>query len=152
MEKELKVNAIKNGTVIDRIPSKSLFKVISILKLENFNNQITFGMNLDSKQLGNKAIIKVTDRYFEKEDIDRISLVAPTAKLNVIKNYTVVKKRVVEVPKEITGIVRCMNPKCITNHETITTKFTVIQKNDIVVLLCHYCEKITEEKDFEIRP
>lgn len=150
MEKELKVSAIKNGTVIDRIPSKSLFKVISILGLENCHNQITFGMNLESKNLGNKAIIKVTDRYFENEDINRIALVAPSAKLNVIKNYAVVEKRIVEVPNEIEGIVKCMNPKCVTNHEKIATKFKVISKNDDVVLLCHYCEKITEEKNFEI--
>ncbi|MDR1055152.1 MAG: aspartate carbamoyltransferase regulatory subunit [Prevotellaceae bacterium] len=150
MEKELKVSAIKNGTVIDRIPSKSLFKVISILGLEHCHNQITFGMNLESKHLGNKAIIKVTNRYFENDDINRIALVAPSAKLNTIRDYEVVEKRVVEVPDEIEGIVRCMNPKCITNHEKIPTKFKVISKNDDVMLLCHYCEKITEEKNFEI--
>ena len=150
MEKELKVSAIKNGTVIDRIPSSSLFKVINILGLYMCNNQITFGMNLESKKLGNKAIIKVTDRYFENDDINRIALVAPSAKLNTIKDYEVIDKRVVEVPKEIEGIVRCMNPKCITNHERIPTKFKVLQKNNDVVLLCRYCEKITEEKNFEI--
>ena len=150
MEKELKVSAIKNGTVIDRIPSSSLFKVINILGLDMCNNQITFGMNLESKKLGNKAIIKVTDRYFENDDINRIALVAPSAKLNTIKDYEVIDKRVVEVPKEIEGIVRCMNPKCITNHERIPTKFKVLQKNNDVVLLCRYCEKITEEKNFEI--
>ena len=143
MEKELKVNAIKNGTVIDRIPSKSLFKVINILELEKCHNQITFGMNLESKKIGDKAIIKITDHFFERDDINRIALVAPLAKLNVIRNYEVVEKRVVEVPTEIKGIVRCINPKCITNHEKIVTEFKVIHKNDEVVLLCHYCEKIT---------
>ena len=86
MEKELKVAALKNGTVIDHIPSEILFKVISILKLENVPNQVTFGYNLESQKLGRKAIIKVADRYFEQEEVNKIALLAPNAKINIIKD------------------------------------------------------------------
>ena len=102
-KKELKVNAIKNGTVIDHIPSQSLFSVMNILGLNKIGHQVTFGFNLESKKLGKKAIIKVADIYFKDEEINKISLVAPDAKLNIIRDYEVVEKRVVTVPDEITG-------------------------------------------------
>lgn len=143
-DKQLIVNAIKNGTVIDHIPARNLFKVISILNLDRIDSQITFGTNLESKKLGSKAIIKIADKYFLDDEINKIALVAPQAKLNIIRDYEVIEKRVVEVPDSFIGIVKCVNPKCITNHEEITTKFTVISKNE-VSLKCHYCEKITPQ-------
>ena len=148
-DKQLIVNAIKNGTVIDHIPAKNLFKVISILGLENIDSQITFGTNLDSKRLGSKAIVKIADKYFLDEEVNKIALVAPQAKLNIIRDYEVIEKRVVEVPESISGIVRCVNPKCITNMEEVKTKFIVIVKND-VALKCHYCEKITHQDQMVI--
>ena len=130
-------------------PQRTLFKVIQILGLDRIENQITFGTNLESKKLGRKAIIKISGIYFEDEDINRIALVAPEAKLNIIKDYEVVEKRVVEVPDNITGIAKCMNPKCITNFETVVTKFKVVSKKN-VALKCHYCEKITTQENLEI--
>src|SRR4030043_1059224 len=139
--KQLVVSAIQNGTVIDHVPAKQLFKVIQILGLDHIDNQITFGTNLESKKLGRKAIIKISEKFFKDDDINRIALVAPDAKLNIIKGYEVVEKRVVEVPDTITGIAKCMNPKCITNHERVITKFRVVSKKS-VALKCHFCEKI----------
>ena len=144
MEKELKVSALKNGTVIDHIPSSSLFKVVEILGLKHCASQITFGMNLESKRMGNKAIVKISDRFFETAEINRIALVAPQAKLNVIKDYEVVEKKVVELPDYIEGLVKCVNPQCVTNKEKVKAKFTVLSKDD-VLLQCHYCEKMTDQ-------
>lgn len=148
-DKQLIVSAIKNGTVIDHIPAKNLFKVISILSLDQIDTQITFGTNLESKKLGSKAIIKIADKYFLDEEINKIALVAPQAKLNIIRDYEVVEKRVVEVPDSFVGIVKCVNPKCITNYENVTTKFTVVSKSD-VALKCNYCEKITQQDQMVI--
>lgn len=148
-EKQLKVSAIKNGTVIDHVPAKNLFKVISILGLDHIDNQITFGTNLESKKLGSKAIIKISDKYFEGDEINKIALVAPEAKLNIIKDYKVVEKQVVEVPDSIIGIAKCVNPKCITNVENVRSKFKVASKKD-VSLKCHYCEKITDQEHMVI--
>ena len=146
---ELVVSAIKDGTVIDRVPPQSLFKVISILGLEKINTQITFGNNLDSKKLGKKAIIKITNKFFDNDDVNKIALVAPEAKLNTIRDYQVVEKREVKVPDEVTGIAKCVNPKCITNNEQITTKFYVTTKKP-VTLKCHYCEKMVEQDQMTI--
>lgn len=148
-DKKLEVSAIENGTVIDHIPARVLFKVISILGLDKLDKQITFGTNLDSKKLGKKAIIKLSDTFFMDKEINKIALVAPQAKLNIIRDYGVVEKKVVEVPEEIVGIAKCMNPKCITNNEKIVTRFTVVTKRE-VKLKCRYCEKITDQEHMEI--
>ncbi|HNX55006.1 MAG TPA: aspartate carbamoyltransferase regulatory subunit [Prolixibacteraceae bacterium] len=147
---KLKVSAINNGTVIDHIPSENLFKVISILGLQSLKTQITFGANLESEKLGSKAIIKLSDVFFKDDEINKIALIAKNAKLNIIRDYEVVEKRVVEVPDKIIGIVKCFNPKCITNNEDITTHFTVISKNPLD-LKCKYCEKITHEDQIVIK-
>jgi aspartate carbamoyltransferase regulatory subunit len=150
VKKKLKVSAIKNGTVIDHIPAQNLFKVISILRLDKIENQITFGTNLESHKLGSKAIIKVTDKFFEDDEINKIALIAPHAKLNIIRDYAVTEKKEVEIPSEIRGIVRCFNPRCITNNEAITTRFAVIS-NSPIALKCHYCEKITDQEHLQIQ-
>ncbi len=147
--KQLSVSAIENGTVIDHIPANNLFKVIQILGLDKIDTQTTFGTNLGSNKLGKKAIVKLADVFFEDDDINRIALVAPQAKLNIIRDYEVVEKSVVEVPDEIIGIAKCVNPKCITNFEKVKTKFRVVSK-DNVSLKCHYCEKITDQEHLEI--
>jgi aspartate carbamoyltransferase regulatory subunit len=149
-KKQLVVSAIKNGTVIDHIPARLLFNVIDILGLSQLDNQITFGTNLESDKLGKKAIIKLSEVFFRKDDLDRIALVAPQAKINIIKDYTVVEKKVVEVPDNIENIVKCVNPKCITNNQEIMTKFVVINKQP-VSLKCHYCEKITDHNHLSIK-
>ncbi len=149
MQKQLNVSAIKDGTVIDHIPTKALFKVVQILKLDEFENMVTFGNNLDSKAMGTKAIIKISNRYFADEEVNKIALVAPNAKLNTIRNYEVVEKRIVQIPDQVIGIVRCFNPKCITNAENVPTRFQIINVKAIE-LKCYYCEKITYENEIRI--
>jgi aspartate carbamoyltransferase regulatory subunit len=148
-DKILEVSAIKDGTVIDHVPADNLFKVISILRLDTIKDMITFGTNLESKKLGKKAIIKLANIFFKDKDINKIALVAPQAKLNIIRNYEVVEKKVVKIPEEIIGIVKCMNPMCITNHETIVTRFRVMNTSS-VNLRCHYCEKITDQEHIDV--
>lgn len=142
LRKELKVSAIENGTVIDHIPAQSLFQVVRILNLEKYDSQILIGMNLDSQKYGQKGILKLSNKFFKSEEINKIALVAPTATMIVIRDFQIVEKRNVVVPDEVHKIVKCFNPNCITNHEKITTRFNVIDKEDLR-LQCHYCEKIT---------
>ncbi len=147
--KQLVVSAIKDGTVIDHIPAKFLFKVIDILGLDHIENQITFGTNLESKKLGKKGIMKLSGVFFKQEDLDRIALVAPDAKINIIRDYEVVEKKVVEIPEKIEGLVKCVNPMCITNQEEVRTKFDLVTRQPVSIK-CHYCEKITHASNMEI--
>ena len=144
--KELVVSALENGTVLDHIPAENVYKALRILNLKGIENQITIGINLNSKQHGKKGIIKIADKFFEDDELNKLALLAPEATVNVIRDFKVVEKKKVELPKEISGIAKCMNPKCVPNHQPITTRFTVIVKGNETSLLCHYCEKISDTK------
>ncbi len=150
-DKTMEVRLIENGTVIDRIPPSALFKIINIMGLDrDTEHRMTIGTNLESAAMGTKAIIKISDRYPAMHEIDRIALFAPEARVNTIRNFTVVEKRRVEVPARIEGFVKCANPMCVTNHQPVETAFDVVSEAGEVVLRCRYCEKIT--RNFGAKP
>ena len=109
----------------------------SLLGLFDLKTPVTIGINYPSQKVGNKGIIKVSDKFFTDDEISRLSVVAPNVILSIIRDYEVVEKKAVETPSEIHGIVKCNNPKCITNNEPMATHFHV--ENNI--LTCHYCER-----------
>ncbi len=145
-KKELAVAALRQGTVIDHVPNNVLFKAVKILGIERMNNNVTIGNNLSSKRLGLKGIIKVADVEFPEDVINRIALIAPHAKINIIRDFDVVEKRQVQLPDEIVGIVRCGNPKCITNNEPMRTRFHVVDREDVTIR-CHYCGQSVKSGD-----
>jgi aspartate carbamoyltransferase regulatory subunit len=151
MEKKLKVAALCNGTVIDHIPSDKLFKVVSILHLEESLNQITLANNLESAKIGSKGIVKISDRAFAEDETNKIALIAPNAKINIIRDFQVVEKRPLNLPEEIREIVQCANPNCITNHQPVTTRFHVINNDGEVMLKCHYCEREVRRDEVKIK-
>ncbi len=144
--KELVVSALENGTVLDHIPAENVYKALDILNLRGVESQITIGINLASKIYGRKGIIKIADKFFEDEELNKLALIAPKATVNVIRDFKVVEKKTLKMPAEIVGIAKCQNPKCVTNHQPIKTKFKTIQKNDEISLLCHFCEKISDTR------
>ena len=139
-KKELQVAAIENGTVIDHIPARKTYQVVRLLNLEKLAQPVTIGFNLPSSKLGRKGIIKIADKFFSDEEINRLSVVAPNIVLNIIRGYEVVGKRRVKTPDELRGIIKCNNPKCITNNEPMATWFNVVDKQKGIVK-CHYCDK-----------
>ena len=142
---EMLVAAIENGTVIDHIPTDKTFQVVNLLELQHLKTPVTIGMNFLSKKIGQKGIIKVADKFFTDEEISRLSVVAPNIVLNIIRDFDVVEKKEVRTPDELRGIVKCNNPKCVTNNEPMPTRFEVIDKEK-GTLKCHYCErKINKE-------
>ncbi len=148
-KKELQVAAIENGTVIDHIPAEKTYEVVRLLNLEKIESPITIGYNLPSGKIGKKGIVKISDKYFTDEEISRLSVVAPKIILNIIKNYEVVEKKVVETPDELHGIVKCNNPKCICNNEPMQTYFTIVDKR-LGLLKCHYCDKEQEMEKVDL--
>jgi len=146
---ELEVSAIKNGTVIDHIPADVTFKIVQILNLYSHPGSITIGTNLESKTLGKKGIIKIADRYISDEEIGRLSVVAPNVTLNIIKDYQIVQKKYVQYPKQIIGVVKCSNPKCITNHQPVATKMEVFDVR-LKSLRCVYCERVMQHNEIEL--
>ena len=137
---ERQVAAIKNGTVIDHIPAEKTYQVVNLLQLETLDTPVTIGYNYPSNKIGRKGIIKVSDKFFTDEEISRLSVVAQNVVLNIIHDYEVVEKKTVKTPDELRGIVKCNNPKCITNNEPMQTVFNVVDKVH-GILKCHYCDK-----------
>ena len=137
---ELMVAAIENGTVIDHIPTNKLFQVVRLLRLEQQRTAVMVGYNLPSAKMGLKSIIKVDGKYFSDAELNTLSVVAPNVTLCIIKDYEVVEKKCVTLPSTITGIVKCNNPKCITNNEPMATRF-VLTDPEAGTLQCQYCKK-----------
>lgn len=148
-KKELQVAALENGTAIDHIPPEQLFKVASLLGLNEIQNPITIGNNFYSKKMGRKGLIKIADKFFEEDEINRIALVAPNVILNIIRGYEVVEKKTVTLPDELVALVKCNNPKCITNNEPMPTRFDVIDR-ERGTIKCHYCERKINKEDIVI--
>ena len=144
-KKELVVSAIENGTVIDHIPTEAVYQVIHILGLEDYKDEVLIGNHLSSSKLGRKGIIKIKNKHFTKEEVSKISLVAPYVTIITIENYKVIDKFSTEIPDHVENFVKCANPKCITNAEVVPTKFDIVDKENLK-LRCHYCEKFTTKE------
>lgn len=150
MKKEkLLVAAIENGTVIDHIPTNKLFKVAAILGLEEMTSPITLGNNLPSTKQGQKGVIKISGRFFTEEELSRIAILAPNVRLNIIKDYEVVEKRAISLPENIIDLVRCPNPKCITNNEPMKTHF-IVEDDQEEVMRCKYCGRKIHPNQIEL--
>lgn len=148
-KKAMQVSALCNGTVIDHIPADKLFAVVNLLNIPEMQNNVTIGNNLDSKKLGKKGLIKISDRFFTDDEINKISIVAPNVVLNTIRDYKVVEKREVKMPDEIHNLIKCNNLNCITNNEPMATHFYVANR-DTQTLKCRYCEKEVNINDVKL--
>ncbi|MCP4412789.1 MAG: aspartate carbamoyltransferase regulatory subunit, partial [Gammaproteobacteria bacterium] len=127
--KKLEVSAIEEGTVIDQIANKSTFKVANILNIQKIEQVVLIGFNLSSKKLGKKGIIKIGGKLLTQEEVNKISLIAPDATVNIIKDSEVVEKFTVNIPDAIEEFMKCFNPNCVSNHQNILSRFHVINKN-----------------------
>lgn len=147
MEKELKVVPIKNGTVIDHITAGQALNVLKILEINARTDVVvSVVMNVRSKKMGRKDIVKVEDRELKPEEVDKIALIAPNATINIIRDSEVVEKHKVYLPVSIEGIIQCANPNCISNaeREPVISKFITVSENP-PLFRCFYCERMIED-------
>ena len=144
----LRVSKIKNGTVIDHITGGHALDVVKILGIaERRSSVVSIGMNVPSKSLGRKDIVKIEGRGIAASEADKIALLAPRATINIIKDYKVVEKKRVKLPDNIKGIVKCDNPACVSNsNEPIESQF-LVEKAEPLRLKCHYCGHVMEKTD-----
>ena len=149
MDKGLLVRKIRDGTVIDHIPPGNALNVIRILGIAGEDgSRLSIIMNTDSSKLGKKDIVKIEGRELTMDEVDIIALIAPTATINIIRDYEVVSKKDVSIPDTVEGVVKCANPNCISNagREKAIPKFKVVSK-DPLILKCIYCERYTTRED-----
>jgi len=147
-DRELRVTKIKDGTVIDHIRGGYALDVIKILKITGKEGRvITIAINVPSRRFGAKDILKIEGRALNAQEVNKIALVAPHASINIISNYKVDKKLEVKLPEMIEGIIKCVNPCCISNSdEPISSKF-YIKSEEPLLLKCHYCGVSLEQPD-----
>ncbi|MCX9026299.1 MAG: aspartate carbamoyltransferase regulatory subunit, partial [Candidatus Methanoperedens sp.] len=136
---------IKHGTVIDHSTAGQALNVLRILGISGTSTAVvSVAMNVPSGVLGLKDIVKVEDRELKEEEVDRISLIAPNATINIIRDFEVIEKHKVELPERLVGVVKCDNPNCISNtNEPVISKFAVNKKP--VELRCIYCDHVISE-------
>jgi aspartate carbamoyltransferase regulatory subunit len=142
---ELKVQPIRNGTVIDHIAAGRAISVLRILGMPRpgWTSTITAAMNVPSSR-GRKDILKIEDRELDPTEVNKISLIAPNATINIVREYEVIRKERVQLPDKVSGLVRCPNQNCVTNHEPIKTQFLVTQREPLR-LRCGYCDREIHE-------
>jgi len=146
-EKTLKVQKIEEGTVIDHIAGGKGWEVVRLLGLEEFSGTVMVLSNVHSKSKGKKDVIKIERKQLDRDEVNKIALVSPSASVNLIKGFEVKKKYNVELENEIIGILKCTNPVCVTRVEPVKTRFAVEGK-DPLVLRCAYCERIQRGLEF----
>lgn len=151
MTKTLSVSAIKNGTVIDHIRSGRALKIVHLFRLLDDKNKVTVGMNLPSKRLGLKDLIKIENRMLSHEEANEISIFAPEATINIVKEFEVIEKIETKLPVMIKNIFRCPNPRCITHNEQAESTFAIAEQGKQVKLICHYCEKAFDRDQVKVR-
>jgi aspartate carbamoyltransferase regulatory subunit len=145
---ELRVSKIKDGTVIDHIRGGYALDVIKILGITGKEKRvITIAINVPSKRLVVKDIAKIEGRALSPQEVNRIALVAPRASINIISNYKVVEKLEVKLPPAIEGIIKCVNPCCVSNSdEPVVPKF-IVKAEEPLMLKCHYCGVTVDQAD-----
>ncbi len=146
---ELVVTKIRRGTVIDHIPVGQALNVLKILGIRGEEGyRIALVMNVDSKKHGRKDIVKVEGKELSPAEVNKIALIAPEATINVIENYHIIRKVKVRLPDLLQGIVKCINPNCITNkpREPVVPTFKVLLRSPLL-LVCEYCgSRVSQEE------
>ncbi|MEM0016191.1 MAG: aspartate carbamoyltransferase regulatory subunit [Saccharolobus sp.] len=147
-QEELIVSKIKDGTVIDHIPAGRALSVLKILGIKGDEGyRIALVMNVESKKIGKKDIVKIEGREIDDKEAELISLIAPSATINIIRDYVVVEKKHIVIPKRIKGLIKCPNPQCITNNDVEAESVFVTISTKPLKLKCVYCEVYITEDD-----
>lgn len=137
-----------DGTVIDHITAGFALDVLKILEISGKDGEVvSIAMNVESKRQSHKDIVKIQSRELKPGEVDKIALIAPSATINIIRNYDVASKKSVELPSTIRGIIKCDNPSCISNsREPVEPQFAV-DRREPIRLRCYFCGHIMERED-----
>jgi aspartate carbamoyltransferase regulatory subunit len=144
---ELRVTKIRNGTVIDHVSGGLALTVLGVLGIDGSAGEVvSVGMNVPSDRLGRKDVLKIEKRELTQNEVDVLSLIAPEATINIVREYEVAGKHRVDRPEEVSGVLSCPNPDCITaGNEPVASTFDVLDEG----VRCVYCETIlgTDQAD-----
>jgi len=142
-EDTLKIGRIFKGTVIDHIDAGLAITILTLTGLENSPNLITIGVNVPSKKMEKKDIIKIEGVFLNEVQMQQISILSPNAAISLIDNYNVIEKKKVKIPEVIKKLILCVNKTCISisEKEPINTEFMVLEQKPLKIQ-CIYCDRI----------
>lgn len=141
--KDIRITPIKNGTAIDHLQAGSAYKILGVLDLHDYT--VTAGMNVESRKMGKKDIIFIEGKELSEKELEKIALIGKGATVNTIRNSEIKKKTELGYPDKVEEVIRCINPRCITNAEKIHSKFSI--KKDPLTAKCFYCETRMNEEE-----
>ena len=140
------VNWIENGVVIDHIPPGRASVCLSLLRKKPLDKTTIVATRLQSRCMGSKDMIKIWDYDLDDEDLEVISIIAPEATFNRIRDKEVVEKKKAKPPSRVVGRLECINPSCATREEHyLESKFSVDSLSPLR-LKCDYCERLLVEE------
>lgn len=146
---DFSVPQIKEGTVIDHIPHGQSLRILEILNIRPEQHAVTVGINLNSKKIGVKDIIKIYKENLDEEKIHDIAVFAPTATISFIKDFEIIQKIQATLPTVVKRLLVCPNQHCISRYEPIDSNFSVSRYKNNVYLQCHFCEKSYEQREMK---
>ena len=145
---EYKVTALRQGTVIDHLPPGTALQALKVLG-DQGGNTVTVGVNLTSRKMTKKDLIKIENKELTERDFEKIALLAPHSTIAIIRDYKVVEKSDVGIPDEFVDVLRCPNPACITNHDPVSTRFQV-ESEDPLKIRCRFCEREVGKDELDL--
>ncbi|MBR5740117.1 MAG: aspartate carbamoyltransferase regulatory subunit [Firmicutes bacterium] len=138
----INVSKIKEGIVIDHIKAGQGYKIFQQLGLDKIDDVVVLMRNVPSEKMGIKDLIKIETNL--EINFDVLGLIDPDVSVNYIKDGKLFKKVKLVLPKSVTGILKCPNPRCITNTERIpNVRFDLVDKKN-KLYACEYCESRTK--------
>ncbi len=134
----MNIDSIKNGIVIDHITAGRSMEIYRLLGLESLDCSVALIKNVTSRKMGKKDIIKI-DSDFDV-DTDILGYVDPGVTVNIIRDGKIAEKRTLELPTELTDVLKCKNPRCITSTEQELPHIFRLTDREHRVYRCIYCE------------
>jgi aspartate carbamoyltransferase regulatory subunit len=135
----LNIGIINEGIVIDHIEAGGAMKIYSYLNLEELDYSVAIIKNAKSNKMGKKDIIKIEG--FIDIDLDILGVLDRNITINIIKNGIKVEKRNLNLPSQVTNIIKCKNPRCITSIEQEIPHIFRLTDTGKGIYRCIYCEQ-----------
>ena len=145
MKTTLNVGRLEEGFVLDHIQAGKSMDIYKYLHLDKLDCCVAIIKNAKSTKMGKKDIIKI-ECPIDFMDLDILGFIDHNITVNIIKDAKIVDKKVLHLPKEITNVIRCKNPRCITSIEQELDHVFVLTDPEKQVYRCKYCEEKYHEK------
>ncbi|SKC85795.1 aspartate carbamoyltransferase regulatory subunit [Maledivibacter halophilus] len=140
----LEVKQIENGIVIDHIKSGNGLKIFNKLELYKAESPVVLLINVESKVLGKKDIIKIENTF--DIDLNLLGLIDENISINFIKDGKLIDKKRVCIPEKVKGLIKCQNPRCITNSDDYMDPIFSLVSKEKLEYKCSFCDEITKYK------